>query len=223
MLQKIFTLSSFTFCFTLSYLLSTSFTSDVNVEIFAVKEEKSSEKNNDIKYTTNGEQVLKTEENTNNKNKDIVYNLESDEVQKHYIQKYDINGTFISSWGTKGDEDGEFLHVHGIAVDSKSNVYVTDEEKSNIQKFDSYGHFITSWGKQGNGYNDEFGKKIEDVNVDHNDDIFVVDYSNEKIMKFDENGNFILSWGGKGGEAGQFDRAWGVAFDSENKVYKVGS
>src|SRR5919112_5391204 len=42
------------------------------------------------------------------------------------IKKFDSNGKFITSWGTEGTGDGQFLHAHGIDIDSSGNVYVTD-------------------------------------------------------------------------------------------------
>ena len=63
----------------------------------------------------------------------------------HYVKKFDSNGTLITAWGIKGTGPGQFLHVHGIAVDSNGFVYVSDAEKCNIQKFDSEGNFIKAW------------------------------------------------------------------------------
>jgi hypothetical protein len=42
------------------------------------------------------------------------------------IKKFDSNGNFITGWGTEGTGDGQFLHAHGIAIDSSDNVYVVD-------------------------------------------------------------------------------------------------
>src|SRR5688572_16315091 len=58
------------------------------------------------------------------------------------IKKFDSNGNFITSWGTEGTGHGQFLHAHGIAIDSSDNVYVSDDDKNSIQKFDSNGNFI---------------------------------------------------------------------------------
>ena len=69
----------------------------------------------------------------------------------HYVKKFDSNGTLITAWGTKGTGPGQFLHAHGITVDSSGNVYVSDAEKCNVQKFDSNGKFITMWGTRGTG------------------------------------------------------------------------
>jgi tripartite motif-containing protein 71 len=65
------------------------------------------------------------------------------------IQKFDSNGTYITSWGTNGTGNGQFKAPTGIAVDSAGNVYVTDTYNNNVQKFNSIGTFITSWGSQG--------------------------------------------------------------------------
>ncbi len=135
----------------------------------------------------------------------------------HYVKKFDSNGTLISAWGTKGTGPGQFLHAHGITVDSSGNVYVSDAEKCNIQKFDSNGNFITMWGTRGTGPEQFF--QPESMAVDSKGNIFVADYDNQYIQKFDSNGNFITMWGSKGEEDGQFIKPWGVAVDSKDNVY----
>src|SRR5919112_3094853 len=44
------------------------------------------------------------------------------------IKKFDSNGKFITSWGSEGTGDGQFLHAHGIDIDSSDNVYVSDDD-----------------------------------------------------------------------------------------------
>ncbi len=34
------------------------------------------------------------------------------------IKKFDSDGKFITSWGSEGTGDGQFLHAHGIDIDS---------------------------------------------------------------------------------------------------------
>ena len=51
--------------------------------------------------------------------------------------------------GTHGTGDGQFTHPHGVAADSKGNVFVSDRDNANIQKFTSNGTFITKWGSEG--------------------------------------------------------------------------
>src|SRR3954471_17948888 len=57
----------------------------------------------------------------------------------NHIKKFDSDGKLITSWGQTGSSQGQFLHAHGIGLDSAGNVYVSDAENYNIQKFDSDG------------------------------------------------------------------------------------
>src|SRR5215207_3595069 len=142
----------------------------------------------------------------------------SDLCNFHSVKKFDKNGKFITSWGTRGTGQGQFLHIHGIALDSSGNVYTSDEENSRVQKFDSNGKFITMWGSEGSGKG-QFSKRIEDINVDSSGNVYVVDYGNNRIQKFDSNGKFITMWGSKGTDSGEFNRPWGIAFDQAGNAY----
>src|SRR5438132_1968393 len=42
------------------------------------------------------------------------------------VAKFDKDGHFIKSWGTRGAEPGEFNSLRGIAIDAQGNVYVAD-------------------------------------------------------------------------------------------------
>ena len=58
------------------------------------------------------------------------------------VLKFDKNGKFIKSWGGKGKEPGKFDVAHGIAIDAKGLLWVTDRENQRIQVFDADGKFI---------------------------------------------------------------------------------
>jgi sugar lactone lactonase YvrE len=150
-------------------------------------------------------------------NSDDVEIVTNDLQGFHFVKKFDSNGTLISAWGTKGTGPGQFLHAHGIAVDSNGNVYVSDAEKCNIQKFDSEGNFIKMFGTRGTGPGQFF--QPESMAVDSMGNLFVADYANQYIQKFDSEGNFITMWGSEGKEDGQFTKPWGVAVDSEDNIY----
>ncbi len=59
------------------------------------------------------------------------------------IAKFDKNGKFIKSWGSKGTATGQFDSVRSIALDSTGNVYVADAGNKRIQVFDGDGNFKT--------------------------------------------------------------------------------
>jgi sugar lactone lactonase YvrE len=159
------------------------------------------------------------------------------------IQKFDSDGNFITKWGSEGTGDGQFTHLHDIAVgpggssdqaslssspssinnnqttNSNNNefVYTTDAENFNVQKFTTDGQFITKWGSEGAG-DGQFGG-LESLDVDSEGNVYVADSGNERVQKFTADGEFILSWGTPGSEAGQFDEPGGVAIDSNDNVY----
>src|SRR6476469_8325952 len=58
------------------------------------------------------------------------------------VAKYDRNGDWVKSWGTKGTAPGQFRLPHAIAIDRNNNVYVGDRTNRRIQVFDTDGKFL---------------------------------------------------------------------------------
>ena len=144
------------------------------------------------------------------------------------IQKFDSEGNFITKWGIEGTGDGQFQHLHDIAVGpggpnsqvSSPNdefVYVTDHELFNVQKFTTDGQFVTKWGSEGTGEGQFDG--LESVDVDSEGNVYVADVGNHRIQKFNPDGQFLLSWGSFGSEPGQFDSPAGVAVDNNDNIF----
>lgn len=65
------------------------------------------------------------------------------------VAKYDRNGKWIKNWGSRGNGQGQFNIVHGIAIDAQGNVYVGDEGNKRVQVFDSEGTFKTQFANVG--------------------------------------------------------------------------
>jgi hypothetical protein len=53
------------------------------------------------------------------------------------VVKYDKNGRFLKSVGSKGSAQGQLNLPHTMAMDAKGNVYVGDRSNSRIQVFDN--------------------------------------------------------------------------------------
>ena len=60
------------------------------------------------------------------------------------IQVFDLEGNYITQWGRKGSDEGEFDFGNGsvpedfagsVAVDDEGNIYVADVGNGRIQKF----------------------------------------------------------------------------------------
>jgi sugar lactone lactonase YvrE len=73
----------------------------------------------------------------------------SDGYGNSRVVKYDKNGRFISSVGSKGSEPGQFNLPHTLAVDGKGNVYVGDRSNRRIQVFDNDLTFKTIYDNVG--------------------------------------------------------------------------
>jgi DNA-binding beta-propeller fold protein YncE len=57
------------------------------------------------------------------------------------VAKYDKDGNWLKSWGTKGTGPGQFVLPHSLAIDRADNVYVGDRSNHRIQVFDTDGNF----------------------------------------------------------------------------------
>ena len=131
------------------------------------------------------------------------------------VLKFSSDGTFITSWGPPGPNDGQFgnLGPAGIAIDpTTGDVYVADYGNNRIQKFTSDGAFITKWGQSGSDPDDFFGPM--GVGVDSQGNVYVSNGQDTKIQKFTSEGAFITHWGGN--IAGGSDLAIDL---SNNDVY----
>jgi hypothetical protein len=82
------------------------------------------------------------------------------------IVKFDKNGKFLKTWGTKGMRLGEFDVVHTLAFDSHGRLFVGDRQNNRIQIFDQNGKFIAQWF--------QFGRP-SGMYIDKNDVLYVAD------------------------------------------------
>ena len=51
------------------------------------------------------------------------------------IIKYDIEGHYQYSWGSKGEWPGALWNVHGMSVDSDGNLYLAEVNAGRVEKF----------------------------------------------------------------------------------------
>ncbi len=57
------------------------------------------------------------------------------------IAKFDKNGKFLKTWGSRGSQSGQFDVLTSLATDAQGNVYAADRGNKRIQVFDNDGNF----------------------------------------------------------------------------------
>jgi tripartite motif-containing protein 71 len=129
-------------------------------------------------------------------------NLYVVDCEGNRIQKFDGEGNFITTWGSEGSGDGQFLFwyirsssrypVGDVAVDGQGHVYVADSGNSRIQVFDSEGKFLFKWGELGMG-DGQFYAPLG-VAVGPEGDVYVTDEARPDVQRFDSQGQFLTKW-----------------------------
>jgi hypothetical protein len=92
----------------------------------------------------------------------------------------------VSTWGTKGTGNGQFVDATGLGIDGQGSVYVADSSNYRIQKFDAGGQLLTMWGSRGAGPG-QFTTP-HDVAVDAAGNVWVADYGNTRLQRFTTTG-----------------------------------
>ncbi len=128
-------------------------------------------------------------------------------------------GDVVRTWG----EMNQFRLAHGLRIDRKGFLWVTDNTDNFVQKYSPDGKLLLTLGQRGvTGGNDSktaFDGPA-DVFVQPDGDILVADgYRNSRIVRFGSDGTFKSIIGGtKGAEPGQFNVPHAVVVDSRGRI-----
>lgn len=136
--------------------------------------------------------------------------LVADGLTNSRVAKFDKNGKFVTSWGTKGTGPGQLSGPHGIETDAKGNVYVADRGNRRIQVFDKDGKYIKEW----NGL-----RQINDVYIGGDQQVWAVDGVNSRLLKMDQSGAVLYWWGTHDTYPGALWEPHQVSVDSEGNLY----
>ena len=104
--------------------------------------------------------------------------------------------------GGRGNGNGNFQTITGIAVDNNRYLYVADCELHCIQKFTMHGQFVRQFGSKGTAEG-QFNAPIGLV-FSQSELLFVCDCNNHRIQVF-KNELFIYTFGQCGKDPGFFD------------------
>ena len=72
----------------------------------------------------------------------------------HRIQILNPDLTLSSSFGCRGDDNGQFYEPYDVACDSSGDVCVTDHNNNRVQVFTAERQFLRKFGKKGKGDRD---------------------------------------------------------------------
>ena len=99
------------------------------------------------------------------------------------IQKYTLNGIYVSKFSSFGTGRGQLNHPQSLATDSSGSVFVTDTYNHRISIFDKTGKFVCSFGC--NGYGEEQFNRPQGIALSRNGkNLYISDHGNQRVMIF---------------------------------------
>ena len=126
------------------------------------------------------------------------------------VVKFDKNGKYLATWGTRGTEPGQLRTPHSIATDRNRRVYVADRANNRVQVFDENGKHLDLWPNIRSPYT---------LRVGADDHLWVFSGPLDRMLKYDLNGKFLYGWGTHGVLPGFFWSVHEFSADSEGNLY----
>jgi DNA-binding beta-propeller fold protein YncE len=127
-------------------------------------------------------------------------------------------GDVVRTWG-----ENLFRVAHGLRIDRKGFLWVTDNADNFVQKYSPDGKPLLTLGQRGTTGGNDSKTAFDgpaDVFVTNDGDVLVADgYRNSRIVRFAADGTFKSIIGGtKGTEPGQFNVPHAVVADSRGRI-----
>lgn len=149
---------------------------------------------------------------------DTRHRLYAVDSKQHCVRVYDSEtGQFLSKFGARGGDKGQFNFPTNVALDRQGRIYVTDTLNFRVQIFDPDYKFVDSMGRQG----DRFGQflKPKGLALDSYQNLYVVDSDFDNFQVFDQKERLLMFLGGMGQAPGTFWLPAGIHIDRNNYIY----
>ncbi len=147
----------------------------------------------------------------------------SDGYGNSRVVKYDKNGRYITSVGSKGSEPGQLNIPHTIAADANGNVYVGDRSNNRIQVFDNdlklktiYDQVGAPWAVCITPGPHQYLYSSNSNPDNNNSEIMAV---TGEVYKMELDGTILGKFGKAGKQLGEFSTIHEMDCHSENEIY----
>jgi DNA-binding beta-propeller fold protein YncE len=111
-------------------------------------------------------------------------------TKKVYV--FDLQGKLVMSFGGEGEEPGQFLFPHGIAVNDDGQIYIADSGNNLVSIIDQEGKFI-DYVKGEDGTPMEIGTP-RGLSFDAKGNLYVVAGIENMVYTFNPDGEFLFTF-----------------------------
>lgn len=122
------------------------------------------------------------------------------------VHHFAPDGALIRSWGTPGNGPGQFNLPHGVWIDRRGRVLVSDRENDRVQVFTQEGVWVETWP----------GKLVGAAlcYIDEDDTVYIPEHNSGMLSILDAEGEVLARWGSPA-----YRTCHGVWLDSRKDIY----
>ena len=147
-----------------------------------------------------------------------VFEYQLGQTEHRMIHKLAPDGTPITSFGSYGMKQGEFLYPVSLAVAPDDTLYVLDAETHLVQRFDADGNFLARFGGRGEGRGNFNDPRV--LVVGRDGAVYILDYGNRQVQRLAPDGTYQTRWAFKqGGEQPGMRLLDGLTVDAEGNLF----
>ena len=134
----------------------------------------------------------------------------------HKVQIYDLNGTFITQFGSLGTGAGEFNKPYGVSYADDGNIWVADHNNHRVQIFDGNGTYLSQLG----GFSLSPALNNPSAMAMDLQNYYFSDSDNDQVVVMkQEDGAYIRRIASGGTALGKVLNPKGITLDGQGRIY----
>lgn len=126
------------------------------------------------------------------------------------ILKFSPDGRFVSQWGSRGYDPGQYVAAHAIEIDADDIIYVADRENMRIQRYDTAGNLLGVWN---------FEAMVCAMYLHDDGFLYITTGFDGQFAKLASDGSVLGAIGRPGTENGQFGEAHALTLDQDDNAW----